>query len=92
MAEEFVFEGGFVEAGAIEGDEAGAAAAGVLVEGAGDEFLACTGFAEDQDVNVRRGDLGDELEDALHAGGLADDSVDAEAFVEGGGRVRGSCG
>ncbi len=83
VSEEFVFEGGFVEAGAVEGDEAFGAAAGVLVEGAGDEFLAGAGVAEDEDVDVGGGDLGDELEDFLDGGGLSDDAVDAEALVEG---------
>ncbi len=92
VAEEFVFEGGFVEAGAVEGDEAFGAAAGVLVEGAGDEFLAGAGFAEDEDVDIGGGDLGDELEDALDGGGLADDAVDAEALVECVGEFASSCG
>jgi hypothetical protein len=73
MAEEFAFEEGFGDGGAVDGDEGGVGAVAVLVDGAGDEFLAGAGFAADEDVDGSGGDAADFLVDGLHGGALADE-------------------
>ena len=95
VAEEFVLEGGFIEAGAIKGDEAFAGAFGILVESAGDEFFAGAVLTEDQDADVGRGELADALEDAAHGLGLSDDAafaLEAEADIEGTAELLGAAG
>ena len=47
----------------------------VLVDGAGDQFLAGAALAEDQHVHVLRGDAADRLAHLLHGRAAADDPV-----------------
>lgn len=82
MAEEFGFEEVFGEGGAIDGDEGGVVAAGIVVEGAGDEFLAGAAFAEDEDGGFGIGDAFDHAEDVLHALAGADDLGEAVFLAE----------
>lgn len=82
MAEEFGFEEVFGEGGAIDGDEGGVVAAGIVVEGSGDEFLAGAAFAEDEDGGVGIGDAFDHAEDVLHALAGADDLGEAVFLAE----------
>ena len=70
VAEEFGFDEGGGHGGAVHGDEGiVAAAAGVLVDGFGDAFLAGAGFAEDEDGGEGVGGAADEFEDALASAG-----------------------
>ena len=62
VAEELVLQRPFIHACAVERDEALAPTAGVLVQCAGDEFLAGAVLAEDQDADVGGCELGDELQ------------------------------
>ncbi len=82
MAEEFGFEEVFGEGGTVDGDEGGVVAAGIVVEGAGDEFLAGAAFAEDEDGGVGIGDAFDHAEDVLHALAGADDLGEAVFLAE----------
>ena len=54
-----------------------AAARSVVVDGAGDELLAGAGLAGDEHGDRRGGGAGQEAEDALHRGAVADDAVEA---------------
>ncbi len=83
VSEEFGFEEGFGDGGAIDGDEGGLGAVAVLVEGAGDEFLAGTGLATDEDIDGLCGDAADFLVDVAHGAALADEGVlGGAAFAE----------
>ncbi len=83
MTEQFGFEEGFGDGGAIDGDEGSLGAVAVLVEGAGDEFLAGTGFAADEDIDGLGGDASDFLVDVAHGAALADEGIlGGAAFAE----------
>ena len=52
------------------------------MNGLGDEFLAGAAFAADEHGGAGGGDLGDEIEQLLHAVALADDTREIEALFE----------
>lgn len=66
----------------MDDDEFGFGAAAEVVEGVGDEFLAGTAFAFDEDGGAGGGDLLDAFEDPLHGCGVAEEFVEAEAVVD----------
>ena len=74
VAEQFAFEQVFGDGGAVDGEERGLGAMAVMIDGAGDEFLAGAAFAGDERGGVRLRDLADELEDLLHRLAAADDA------------------
>jgi hypothetical protein len=55
VAEEFVFDEGFGDGGAVEGHEGFVAARGKMMDGAGEEFFACATFAEKEHSGVGGG-------------------------------------
>jgi len=82
VAEELALEDALGQGAAVEGDEAALAPPAVVVEGAGDELLACAALAVDEDGGVGGGDLAECVEGAEHAGVVADDALEAVALVE----------
>ena len=74
VAEQFAFQQLFGNGGAVDREERLLAAVAVMVNGAGDEFLAGAAFAGDERGGVAGGDLADELEDLLHRLAAADDA------------------
>ncbi len=74
VAEEFGLDEVLRDRGAVDGEERPFGAQGVLVDAAGDEFLARAAFAGDEHGRVARGDLADGLQDFLHRFGTADDA------------------
>ena len=86
VAEQFAFDEGGDERTAIDGDEGAAGHGTAEVQGAGDEFLAGAAFAGNEDGGARVFEAGDEAEDILNAGGIADDAVERSlgfgAFAE----------
>ena len=74
MAEEFAFEQVLGDGGAIDRDERGFGARAVLIDGAGHEFLARSGFAPDQDGDGLGGNAADFLAHVLHRAARADES------------------
>ena len=82
VAEEFGFDEFGGNGGAIEGDEGVFVARRFFVDGAGDEFLAGAGFAEDADAGFAGGDAIDLREEFRHGGAGADEFVLAEAVAE----------
>ena len=75
VAEQFAFQQGFRDGRAIDGDERRVGAVAVLVNGAGDQFLAGAGFAANQHGDRLGGDAADFLVDGLHGAAVADDGV-----------------
>ena len=69
VAEQFAFQQGFGNRRAVDGDERRVGAVAVLVNGAGDEFLARAGFAANEHGDRFGGHPADFLVDVLH--GLA---------------------
>lgn len=83
MAEEFGFEEGFGNGSTIDGDERGLGAVAVLVERAGNQFLAGAGLAADEDIDGLGGDAADFLVDVAHGAALSDEGVlGGTAFAE----------
>lgn len=72
VAEEFAFHQLRAEGGQVNGNEWFAGAGRVLMDGFGDEFLACAAFAGDENSGFGFSDEGDPFEDGLHRWGLAD--------------------
>ncbi|VBB43702.1 hypothetical protein TRIP_B310026 [uncultured Desulfatiglans sp.] len=82
MPEEFAFKERLRERAAVDGNEGHVFPGAVVVDGAGDEFLAGAAFALDEDGGLaRRGRL-DGREDLLHGVALADDLVEAVGLAE----------
>ncbi len=79
VAEELAFEEAGGDGGAIHFDEGIGGAATEAVNGAGDEFFAGAGFAEEEDGGVAGSDFADALHDGHEGGALSDDFVEAEA-------------
>ena len=75
VAEQFAFQQGFGDGGAVDGDEGRFGAVAVLVDGAGDEFLAGAGLAADEHVDGLGGDAANFLVDGLHGAAVADEGV-----------------
>ena len=65
----------------LSGDERARAAGRVVVQRAGDQLLAGAALALDEDGGVRRADLPEHVEDALHRRAAADDALEAVALV-----------
>ncbi len=78
MAEQLALEQPRGDGGAVELDEGAVLAAAVVVDGAGDEFFAGAGLAQQQDGGVAWGDGLDELEDVAERGAVADDLVEVQ--------------
>ena len=72
VAEQLRFEERIGEAGAIDGDERGAAAVAALVNESGDDFLADAAFAGDQHLGVGARGMLDFLFDRADGGTDAD--------------------
>ena len=89
VAEEFAFDELAGDCGHVDGDEGAGAAAAVVVEGAGDEFLAGAAFAVDHDGEVGGGEAGDGAVDLLHCDAATDEG---EAFFGVTGLGRGGVG
>ena len=66
VAEQFAFQQRFRDGGAVDRQERGLAAAAVLVDRPGHQFLAGPALAEDQHGHVLRGDAADRLIEFLH--------------------------
>jgi len=84
VAEELAFDEVGGEAAAVDDDKGEVAAGAGVVDGAGDEFLACAGLAGDEDGLAGGGDVGDLAEELLHAGGVADEAGEFVAGLEAG--------
>src|ERR1035441_6021553 len=59
----------------MDGDERTAGHGAAKVQGAGDQFLPGSALAGNQDRSARVFEAGDEAQDVLNAGGIADDAV-----------------
>ncbi len=75
MAEQLAFQQRLGDGGAVDRQERLVGAAAVLVQGAGDQFLAGAALAEDQHVDILRRDAADRLAHLLHDRAAADDPV-----------------
>ncbi|MCG3148042.1 MAG: hypothetical protein PCFJNLEI_01484 [Verrucomicrobiae bacterium] len=75
VTKEFAFKEGFGDGGAVDDDEGLVGPVAVLVDGAGNEFLAGAGFAADEDGDRLVGDAADFFVDALHGPAVADDGL-----------------
>ena len=75
VAEELAFQQGFVERGAIAGDEGPLPPPAQGVDGVGHQFLAGAALAEDDHRGLALGGLLGEVKDLLHAGGFAHHTV-----------------
>ena len=73
VAEEFALQKIFRDGGAIDGDERCLRPVAVLVEGAGDEFLAGAGLAANEHGDGLGGDAADFLAHILHGSAGADE-------------------
>ena len=74
VAEQFAFQKLLGNGGAIDREERLLAAVAVMINRAGDEFLAGAAFAGDERGGVGAGDLADELEHLLHRLAAPDDA------------------
>ena len=81
VAEQFAFQQRFGNGGAIDGDERRVGAVAVLVNGAGDQFLAGAGFAADEHVHRFGGDPANLLVNFLHRGALADERISSRRRI-----------
>ncbi len=75
VAEEFALQQRLGDRGAIHGDERFFRAVAVLVDRAGDEFLAGAGLAADEHAHGLRRDAADLFINLLHRAALTDDRV-----------------
>ena len=73
VAEQLALQQRLGNGGAVDGDERLVGAVAVLVEGAGDEFLAGAGLAADQHRDRGGGHPADFLVDVLHGAAAADE-------------------
>src|SRR6185312_8298052 len=76
VAEDFAFDEGFGNGGAVDRDERVVLAWAERVQGTGDEFLSGSTFAGNKDGNVGWSDALDEGEDLLHFAGSADQGAE----------------
>ncbi|MNH29188.1 hypothetical protein D3C79_894030 [compost metagenome] len=74
VAENLAFEQVFRQAATVQRHERLALAAAEVVQAAGDQFLAGTGFAFDQHVGRGIGDVGDQFAQVLHGRRAANDA------------------
>ncbi len=75
MAEQLALQQRLGDGGAVNRQERPVGPAAVVVDGAGDQFLAGAALAEDEDVDVLGGDAADGLAHLLHDEAAADDAV-----------------
>ena len=73
VAEQFAFQQVLRDGGAVDRDKRRLGAGAVLVDGAGDQFLARPGFAPDEHGDGLGGDAADFLADVLHRAAGADE-------------------
>src|SRR6266540_763797 len=73
VAEQFALQQRFRDGGAVDGDEGRLRPVAVLVDGAGDEFLAGACRAADEHGDGRGGDTANLLGNGLHGAAVADD-------------------
>src|SRR5208337_801948 len=76
VAEQFAFDEGGDERSAIDGNKGEVGHASVKVKGASHQFFAGSALAGNQDWGAGVFEAGDEAQDVLNAGGIADDAVD----------------
>jgi hypothetical protein len=81
-AEEFGFDEGFGQGGAVEGNVRVFGAGAEGVEGAGDQVLACAAFAGDEDGDIGRGDAFDHPAQLDHLWGGAHDGGAAPGVAQ----------
>ena len=81
VAEEFAFDQLGRDGGAVDRHEGALGAQAHLVQGAGRDFLADAGFAEDQHRGRQRGDAADQCAEVLDGGGAPDQPVHAAGQV-----------
>ena len=77
VAEQLAFQQRLGDGGAVDGQERLVGPAAVVVQGPGHQFLAGAALAQDQHVDVLRGDPADGLAHLLHDRAAADDAVAA---------------
>src|SRR6202795_1439835 len=75
VAEQFAFDEGGDQRSAVYGDKGKVGHGAAEVKGAGDQFLAGSAFAGNQDRGARVLEAGNEAQNVLNAGGIADDTV-----------------
>ncbi len=73
VAEEFAFEEGFGDGGAVDGDEWAIASWAALMDGACDDLFAGAALAADEDGGSGRSDARDELADLTNLAAFADE-------------------
>ena len=73
MSEQFAFEKGFTDGSHVHVDHFPAAAERQAVYFSGEHFFTCTVLASDKDIRIRFGNLGHDLDQFHHNGGVADD-------------------
>ena len=92
VAEQLALDEVLRQGPAIDGDEGTVRPSALVVQVAGDQFLARAGLAQDHHGGVGRGDGLDQAADLLHGGGLADQHGRAfgglQAGLQRGGLVR----
>ena len=72
VAEQLAFDERFRQRAAIDRDKRLAGARALVVNGAGDQFLAGAGLAQDEHGRLRGRNFGDQRANAIHAGRSAD--------------------
>src|SRR6185503_446452 len=72
VAEQFAFQEVFRDGGTVDRDKWSIGPRAVLIDGTGDEFLARSSFAPDEDRDGLGGDATDFLADLLHGAARAD--------------------
>ncbi|MEY3459797.1 MAG: hypothetical protein RL215_2954, partial [Planctomycetota bacterium] len=87
VSEEFAFEQAFAEGGAVDANEGAIASSAAIVNLPGDEFLAATAFAADQDIHIGFGDEQELFAELQHGGIVTDErlivaELTAELLVE----------
>ena len=82
VAEQLGFEKGFGQGAAVDGDETVVFAGAEFVEGPRDEFFAGAAGALDEDGAAALGDVGEDVEDAVHYVVFADDALEGVAVAE----------
>ena len=82
VPEQFAFNQGGGNGGAIDGDERTFSSRAVVVQGLRDQFLAGSAFTENQHRAVHRGGTLNLGENLLHLAGLSDDLVQPEFLVQ----------
>ncbi len=74
MAEEFALQKILWDGCTVDGEEGFICPIAVMVDGAGDEFLASAAVASDKSRSFSTCQLADGLENVLHGGAAADDA------------------